>query len=250
MEQSELELQLEVWKELAVSKQVLMHSATDALGLNEECSSEELETALKRNIGGVEAAELESKKVQAEAREEVSVLAVKLAEMEKSIKNLTIEKEEALKAHAAAEHKFESGQTANSEESKKIKAQLVDKQKEIKQITKILADTPENVAKKMKRLQKEKMDEANTRKKAEEISRNLRKDKQKIEQDLKESKTINEKSIELAGLYRDLQKLANEQYTQLADKVDEKSSLEVIPALNEELLELIEGPSSEDKEKK
>jgi hypothetical protein len=39
-------LDLKVWKELAIKKQILIKAATDALGLDPECSEEELRAAL------------------------------------------------------------------------------------------------------------------------------------------------------------------------------------------------------------
>jgi len=250
LEQPDLELQLKVWKELAISKQVLMQTATKALGLKEECSTEELETALKTTMSAAKVAEDKLAAEQAQAKDAIQTLQDKLEKSEKANAGLIAERDQALQAQQAAEDKVTAGRSANAEELKKIKAQLADKQKEIKQITKILADTPENVVKKMKGLKKEKMDEANSRKKAEEVSRTLRKDKQKVEQNLAETKATMTQAAELAGDFRDLQKLANEQYNQLADKVEDKSSLEAVPALNEELLEAIENAAKDDEKSK
>ena len=50
MEQPEFEVQLKVWKELAISKQVLMQTATKALGLAADCSAQDLEKALEKTI--------------------------------------------------------------------------------------------------------------------------------------------------------------------------------------------------------
>ena len=41
------DLQLKVWKELAISKQILMRAATEALKLDPECTQEELKDALE-----------------------------------------------------------------------------------------------------------------------------------------------------------------------------------------------------------
>ena len=62
MDQPEFELQLKVWKELAVSKQILMRAATDALGLDPECSSEELKEALAAAVEKTRAAQTEAKR--------------------------------------------------------------------------------------------------------------------------------------------------------------------------------------------
>ena len=50
MSQPDIDVQLKVWKDLAVSKQMLMGAATDALGLDAECSSAELKEALEKAI--------------------------------------------------------------------------------------------------------------------------------------------------------------------------------------------------------
>ena len=47
VEQAQLELQLKVWKELAISKQMLMRTAAEALKLDPNCSQEELKAALE-----------------------------------------------------------------------------------------------------------------------------------------------------------------------------------------------------------
>ena len=250
LEQPDLELQLKVWKELAISKQVLMQTATKALGLKDECSTEELEKALSKTLGAANKAENELAESQAKSKEQITSLEAKLEASEKANAELIAAKENALQAQEAAENRVSAGKSANAEELKKIKAQLADKQKEIKQITKVLADTPENVVKKMKGLKKEKMDESNARKRAEEVSRTLRKDKQKVEQNLAESKAVVEQAADLVSNYRDLQKFANEQYNQLAESVEDKDSLEQVPALNEELIEAIETAIDADKDKK
>ena len=250
MNQEDFELQLKVWKDLAISKQVLMQTAAKALGLPAECTSEELDGALKTTISKVNGLETELSESQAKAKEEIAALTETIEAHEKTIKTVTSERDEALTGKDAAEHRAEAGRATNSEELKKIKAQLADKQKEIKQITKVLADTPENVVKKMKALKKEKMDEANLRKKAEENARKQRKDKQTAEADLKESKALLEEAAKLATEVRDLHKFANEQYDKLAESVEDKKSLDSVPALNEKLLEALEANSSDDDKEK
>ena len=150
LEQPDLELQLKVWKELAISKQVLMQTATKALGLADECSSDELEKALTLTIAQAKKAEIKFAKAQNEAKASIGSLQDKLEASEKANKAVAKARDEAIASIDAAEHKVTAGKQANSDELKKIKAQLADKQKEIKSITKVLADTPENVVKKMK----------------------------------------------------------------------------------------------------
>ncbi|MET1255106.1 hypothetical protein [Aliikangiella maris] len=249
MNQSDIELQLKVWKELAINKQVLMQTAATALGLKAECSSEELESALKATIE--KAKKLESALTAANEKSSAEI-----TELKDQLKRTEAQREEERAAKEsfetelkASEDRVVAGRQANADELKKIKVQLADKQKELKQITKTLADTPENVVKKMKALKKEKMDEANDRKRAEENSRNLKKEKQRVEQDLKESQALVERAGELVSGYRELHKIANEQFTQLAEKVEDKDALTALPEVDEAILEAIENANSDEQNK-
>lgn len=248
MNQSDLELQLKVWKELAINNQMLMQTAGKALSLKADCSSEELEEALNKAIGRAKEIELEMHRGNDKAKREIAELTDKLSKLEAERKGILADKDAAIAAQQAAEEKLALGKTANAEELKKIKAQLADKQKEIKQITKTLADTPENVVKKLKALKKEKLDEANLRKRAEEVSRTLRKDKQKVEQDLKESSERFEQAGKLVVSQRELHKFANEQYDRLVEVSKDKKALVAVPALDEALLEAFESESKSDDE--
>jgi major membrane immunogen (membrane-anchored lipoprotein) len=48
--QTDIDIQLQVWKDLAISKQILMGAATDALGLDAACSTDELKSAMNQAI--------------------------------------------------------------------------------------------------------------------------------------------------------------------------------------------------------
>jgi colicin import membrane protein len=250
LEPNEFEVQLKVWKELAISKQVLMQTATKALGLPAECSAQELEKALTETIAKGKNAAIEIKAAEEKAAAAISAMENKVKLSEKS-------KLEAIEARAAAEkdkeaadNKLIAGRAASAEDVKKAKAQMNDALKEMKRINKLLADSPENVVKKLKQLKKEKMEESNDRKRAEEVSRNLRKEKQKAEQKVDESKFSLEQAAELVVKYRELQKLANEQYDKLAETVKDKKELEMVPVFDEQILEAIEAaaPKADDKD--
>jgi len=228
-----------------------MQTATKALGLKTESSAQELEEALKKTINHAKNAEAELRDFEEKTKTNISVLEAKLTRSEKAVRVTQSEKDEALSALQASEENRVVANTANAEEVKKLKSQFSDKQKEIKQITKSLADTPENVVKKMKILKKDKMDEANARKRAEEVSRTLRKDKQREEQKVEQSKAAIERANELAIKHRELDTFANEQYNQLAEKMEDKKSLQQVPFLNKDLLEAIEAAApKEEKDEK
>ena len=46
-----------MWKEITVSKQMLIRTATDALGLDPECSEEEFKAALEKGLKEIAAAD-------------------------------------------------------------------------------------------------------------------------------------------------------------------------------------------------
>ena len=60
----DVEVQLQVWKDLAISKQILMGAATDALGLDSECSTDELKSALDQAIQRAKDAEHEAHRIR------------------------------------------------------------------------------------------------------------------------------------------------------------------------------------------
>ena len=57
MDQAELELKIDVWKKLALSKQMLIKTATDSLGLDPECSMDEFKSKLDEAIAKGNSAE-------------------------------------------------------------------------------------------------------------------------------------------------------------------------------------------------
>ena len=72
MEQAQLELQLKVWKELAISKQVLMRTATDALKLDPNCSQDELKVALETFIRKISKADAEVVQAREQAKQAIA----------------------------------------------------------------------------------------------------------------------------------------------------------------------------------
>ena len=83
--QPELELQLKVWKELAISKQMLMRAATDALKLDANCSQEELKTALEGVLKKIAKAETETAEARAQAKTTITAMENKVAASERAL---------------------------------------------------------------------------------------------------------------------------------------------------------------------
>ncbi len=238
MDQTELEAQLKVWKDLAISKQMLIQTSTDALGLDPDCSTFELKEALDRAIK--RAMEADATISEAEDRASVAVSAME-QKMEESEKAKDVAEATVAAAVAAEEDmktRMAAAREANAKELKKATTELATKQKELKAINKALADTPENVVKKLKALKKDKFDEATARKAAESKAREVRKEKQEVEAELAEANLTIENGVKLAEAYRALYKTCEE------IKADDKD----MPELDEALLLAIEPESTEDEE--
>ena len=85
MGQAELELQLKVWKDLAVSKQMMIRAATDALQLAPDCSPAELKIALDAAIKRSIEADGSVKEANERARIAAETMEKKVAVSEKTL---------------------------------------------------------------------------------------------------------------------------------------------------------------------
>jgi len=245
VDQSEFELQLQVWKDLAISKQVLMGAATDALGLDPDCDTDELKTALDAAIKRSMEADADISEAQEQARVAVEVMEQKTKDSEKARAEAESAREEAETALKTIEQQIVAARAANAEELKKAKKALVDEQKKIKAINVSLGDTPDNVIKKLKNLKKQKTDESNARKRAEDATRSIRKEKQTLEQKLSNIESAIKDSAEMVENYREL----HETCEKMNELLKDNDNAPALPVLNESLLEKIEeaAKSLEDK---
>jgi len=246
VDQAQLELQLKVWKELAISKQVLIRGAAEALKLDPNCSHDELKEALEGVLKKIAAAEAQVAETREQAKQQVAALEKQLqaaakaqstaearaAELQKNLENMQ---------QAVA---IERQSTAN--EIKKLKAAVAEKEKEIKAINTALSDTPENVLKKLNALKKEKRQEAELRKQEEATANALRADKRKLEQQLAEAK---KNATTLAKQYRDLH-ATTEKLHEIAAAAKDAKDVPSVPTLDEKLLEAIEQDDAAAKKKK
>ncbi|MCW8964764.1 MAG: hypothetical protein OQL16_13295 [Gammaproteobacteria bacterium] len=236
MDQSEFELQLQVWKDLAISKQVLMGAATDALGLDPDCETDELKTALDAAIKRSMEADANISEAQEQARVAVEVMEQKVKASEQASEEALTARDEAETALKAIEQQIIAARAANAEEVKKAKKQLAEEQKKLKAINVSLGDTPENVVKKMKAMKKQKTDDANAKKRAEDATRAIRKEKQTLEQRLKAIESAIKESAEMVEKYRECHEACTTMHGLLKDSDDRPE----LPVLNDKLLEGIE----------
>ncbi|VAW89209.1 hypothetical protein MNBD_GAMMA17-1017, partial [hydrothermal vent metagenome] len=131
-----------------------------------------------------------------------------------------------------------------------INAQIAKKERTVKAINKALADTPENVVKKLKALKKQKMDETSARKVVEGEAATLRKEKRAQEQRISEFQAALEESAKLVTQHRGLHELC----TTLHSKVEDKADLPALTKLDDKTLDGIEEAAKKaekaDKKKK
>lgn len=235
MDQAELELQLKIWKELAISKQVLMRAATDALGLAAECSMEELKAALDTAIKNGANADDRIDRAEDKASARIKQIEEELRASERARKAAVAATEEALQAKLNAEQQMAAARTAVAKDLESAKALAAEKDKALKAINVALADTPKNVIKKLKELRKQKTDEANARKRVESELRALRKQKLELEQQLEEVQAETEAGTTLAERYRELHRIGQDLLARLESA--EQGDLPKLPELDEQLLE-------------
>ena len=240
MTQTDIDIQLKVWKDLAISKQILMGAATEALGLDAECSTDELRSALDRAIQRAKNADVNIAKIREEAGAELAEMKALVESSQKAKEEADELAAESIKARETAERQLAIGKSENTEALKKARADVADKQNKLKAISKSLADTPENVVKKLKTLKKQKMDEAKLRTQTESKLQSTRKEKKKLEAELETQKALAEKAIPLAEQVRELHGLCKEANKKIKSLSEDKKDQIKIPKLDKELLESFE----------
>jgi chromosome segregation ATPase len=241
--QSQQDIQLKVWKELAISKQMLMRMATDVLKLDPECTQEELKVALEGALKKVVKADEDLFNAKEEARVAISALEKKLVASEQSVAIAQKAAAEAKSAHEGAVQQITNQRAAAAMELQKVKDRLAERDKSLKAINTALADTPEGVLKKMGVLKKQKQQEADARRDVEAALNKLRSEKR--QQDQKTADVLRNGAT-LAGRYRDLHALTLKLHEQLQPLVGDPKSLPAIPELDTNLVEAIEQPTDSD----
>ena len=245
MSQTDIDIQLQVWKDLAISKQILMGAATDALGLDAACSTDELKSAMNKAIQQAKEADIIVINTRERAENEVSEMKAQVATSEQARVDAEEQIAGAVKARETAERQLAAGRAENAEVLKKARAEVADKQNKLKAISKALADTPENVVKKLKTLKKQKMDEAKLRTQTESRLLSTRKEKTKLEGKLENTKSLMEQSTPLISQLKELHAIAKKQNKKIKSLSDDKKDIVKIPKLDEELIETIEKAITE-----
>jgi len=239
--QTDSEQQLRIWKDLAISKQMLMNEAATALELDSEFTADDLREALNQAVKRARDADADIVSARNRASEEVANMQAQVKKIEKAKKEADAQRDAALEARQGAEASLETGRSDNSEALKKAKRQVEDSKKELKAINIALADTPENTVKKLKQLKKQKIEEANARKQAEDANRKLKKENKEQKEELDTLGELKEQAARLLAGYRELIEWSDGASAASADlgdapKADYKllSSIETITAAADE----------------
>jgi len=236
----DVDIQLQVWKDLAISKQILMGAATDALGLDAECSTDELKEALSKAIQTAKDADINIQETRSQADAQIAEYKKQAETAAKARLEAEERVEAAEKARAQAEHALSQGKEDNAEALKKARAEVTDKQNKLKAISKALADTPENVVRKLKTLKKQKMDEARARSQAESKVQSLRKEKAKLEAELEGSNAAVEAGGKLVEQLRAMHATCAKAEKTISKLSDEEKDQIAVPELDTVSLETVE----------
>jgi colicin import membrane protein len=227
--QPELELQLKVWKELAISKQMLMRAATDALKLDPNCTQEELKAALEGVLKKIAKAETEAADARAQAKITITAMENKVASSERSLATAQATVAQLQAAQESGAKQMATERAAAAKELQKFKDRVAEQDKALKAINTALSDTPENVIKKMNVLKKQKQEEADLRREIETSLNTLRNEKKQQDQ----KAAAGEK---LAPQYRDLHAITTTLHGRAQAALPDAKDLPAVPELDAKLL--------------
>lgn len=244
--QTKDDIQLQVWKDLALSKQLLANEIIKALDLDSTCTAADLKSSLNKLIDRARHADESIRETRKRADESLNELRKELKVSDKARKAAEDAIADTIAKKEAAENALSVGRENNSEALKKAKEDLARKDRELKAINSALADTPENVVKKLKALKKQKMEENTARKTAENSVRTLKKEKKELDEKLEERKALLEQSGKLVEHYRELRTAAESNLEKLTALADEAP--DALPEQDDKLLEGIEMAATVEKD--
>ena len=245
MNQTDNDIQLQVWKDLAISKQILMGAATDALGLDATCTTDELKVAMNKAIQQAKDADITVVTTREQAERDIAEMKQLVADSDQARIEAEVKVDAAVKSRETAERQLAVGRAENTEALKKVRAEVTEKQNKLKAISKSLADTPENVVKKLKTLKKQKLEDSKLRTQTEGKLQSTRKEKVKLETELENRKSLNEQSLPLIAQLRELHSICSKANTKIKSLSEDKKGAIKIPKLDEELLENLEKALTE-----
>ncbi len=223
---------------MAISKQMVMNEAATALNLKGEWTQDEFQVALEAAIKRGNEAETQINRTKAETDAAIEEMTAKVKAADKATQEYKAQAESANADKQQAEQQLQNGRKDNADAIKKARQSVADKDRELKAINTALADTPDNVLKKLKTLKKQKHDEAQLRTKAEDANRKLKKEKKKVDEELEEKAKLLEKAKALATSHRELHEICESMHKALKDSGAET---ETLPVLDTTLLDAFDA---------
>lgn len=236
--QSDSEQQLRIWKDLAIGKQMLMNEAASALKLKDDFTAEELRESLELAVKRANDADADIQRAREAATASVAEMERVVKATEKQRQEAENQRDAAKAEKEAAEQALATGRKDNADALKKAKRQVDEKQKELKAINVALADTPENIIKKLKALKKQKLDESNGRKLAEDSNRKLKKENREQKEELEKLQSLSKNTVRLMEAHKALN-----DWAQSAVKAtnDTDVTLDPVPETDDSLLAELEA---------
>lgn len=239
--ETDSEIQLQVWKDLAISKQILMRATTKALGLASECTTEELQSALDKALKRANDADAKIADMREQTDKELVEMKALVKTSEAALADAREQVAEQTDAREAIERQLVAGKNDNAKALKGAKAEIAENQRRLKAISKLLADTPENVVKKLKALKKQKLDDAKIRAQIETKLRTTGKEKGDLEQKVEEQSARLDQAAPLLEKLREMHDSCTQANKLLSE--DNKDPVDM-PTLDEESLEILENAIS------
>lgn len=151
---TDLELQLTVWKEMAITKQHLMLTATNALKLDEDCSQEELKVALEAAIKRSIEADADISRAEEQAQAAIATMEKKLAESQNALELAEAAKAEAEAAQQKIQKQADDDRDSGAKDMKNLKASVAEKERALKAINTALSDNARKYSEEAENAQK------------------------------------------------------------------------------------------------
>ena len=193
-----LTVDTEIWKKLAIEKQVLLAAVTEAFGIDPEASREQIREEILRGLNNIKDAETlmavqreEHASAMGALEEELNAERKKVSEAQQEVEALRAEKEK-------LQETMELTRMSTKAELQNLKAQLETKTRDLKNVNTVLGDSPANAAKKIKALNKKKHDDNEARKRLDVELKNVRKELRSVKAELEE-KTAKLEELEAAA---------------------------------------------------
>lgn len=248
VDRAQIDLELKVWKDLAINKQILIRAATDALKLDPNCTHEELKQALEDVLRRIAKADADVVAAQQQAKTSITAMESRLNAALKAQAAAEAAGAEIKAAQEKAARDMAVERATMAKELQKVKDRLAEEQKAIKAINTALADTPANVIKKLNTFKKEKQTEADARREVEAALAALRAEKKQQDKQLA---TLIKHVDGLADRYRELHTVGVTFNERLKASVNDQDSAELprLPELDAKLLEDIEKTKTGEEEK-